>query len=86
MACCTWPSAAATSLRDTTKAASTSATWRRAVSTAASCFVLSSLKMGWPFRTSALWPTKISLTRPLPSGTIGTVRKNDVTLVVAGWW
>ena len=78
------PSASTMSVRATTSPASTSAILRRAVSTAARCFELSNLKSGCPWTTSSLMPTLISATRPIVSGTIGTVRKNKVAVFVDG--
>ena len=59
-------------------AASTSAILRLAVSSAASCFALSSLKITSPCLTEALTSTWTSATRPVTSDIIGTVRKYNV--------
>ncbi len=58
-----------------TSDASTSAIRLLATSSAARCLVSSSLKIGAPFSTSPVNPTKISATRPFVSGRIGIVRK-----------
>ena len=57
LASCSWPSAFTMSARATTISASTSAILRRAVSTAASCFELSSLKIGAPLAIGPFMPT-----------------------------
>jgi len=73
-----------TSASAATSAASTSEILRFAVSSAASCFELSSLKITSPLETGALKLTLTSATRPDPSGRIGIVLKNNAALEVEG--
>ena len=79
------PSASASWDLATTMAASTSAILRWAVSTAASCLVLSSRNKGCPASTRWLMSTKVSATRPFVSGRMVTVRNTEVAALVEGW-
>ena len=92
VACCSepraWtilPSASASCDLATIIVASTSAIRRLAVSSAASCSVLSSRNSGWPAVTRWFMSTKVSATRPFRSGRMVTVRKTDTAELVEGW-
>jgi hypothetical protein len=56
-----------------------------ALSTAASCWVLSRRNNGWPAVTRWFSSTKVSATRPLVSGRMVTVRNTELAALVEGW-